>query len=50
MSNSQGIELNFKIGVLKELYKQQLITKEELDRALKIVENNHAEIKNTTRH
>jgi len=42
MSNSQqteyrGIELNFKVGVLKELHKRNLITREELDKAIAAV-------------
>ena len=41
MSDFQNIELNFKIGVLKELHRRQLITKEEMDKTIKIVEDNH---------
>jgi hypothetical protein len=37
MSETQGIEQNFKIGVLKELHKRNLITSEELDRAIKSI-------------
>lgn len=39
MSDSASIELNFKIGVLKELHKRNLITREELDRAIKAVKD-----------
>jgi len=37
MSDSAGLEERFKNGVLKELYRRQLLTKEELDRAIKIM-------------
>jgi hypothetical protein len=30
----RDIELNFKIGVLKELHKRQLITREDLDKVI----------------
>ncbi|MDR0493899.1 MAG: hypothetical protein LBH74_09750 [Nitrososphaerota archaeon] len=40
MSNTTIIELNFKTGVLKELYKRQLITRDELERAMKIIKDN----------
>jgi hypothetical protein len=36
MSDYDGIERNFKVGVLKELYKRQLITRDELEKAIKI--------------
>jgi hypothetical protein len=39
MSESNAIVQNFKTGVLKELYKRQLITKDELEKALKIIIN-----------
>jgi hypothetical protein len=39
MSNSASLELNFKIGVLKELHKRQLITKDELDKAVKALKS-----------
>ena len=35
MSDSASLEMNFKIGVLKELHKRNLITREELDTAIK---------------
>jgi hypothetical protein len=37
MSNYQNIEQNFKIGVLKELHKRQLITREELEKSIKAI-------------
>jgi hypothetical protein len=37
MSNSASLEMNFKIGVLRELHKRNLITREELEKALKAV-------------
>jgi hypothetical protein len=37
MLGTAGLEMRFKIGVLKELHKRQLITREELDRAIKAV-------------
>jgi hypothetical protein len=41
MSDYASVELNFKVGVLKELHKRQLISKDELDIAIKIVQENH---------
>jgi hypothetical protein len=38
MSHTASLELRFKIGVVKELHKRQLITKEEMDKAIKLVE------------
>jgi len=35
MSDTASLEQNFKVGVLKELHRRELITKDELDRALK---------------
>ena len=35
MSNSQIIEQRFKVGILKELHRRNLITRDELDRAIK---------------
>lgn len=37
MSNSASLKVSFKIGVLKELYKRELITREELDKAVETV-------------
>jgi hypothetical protein len=37
MSNPQGLELNFKIGILKELHKRQFISRAEMDKAIKII-------------
>jgi hypothetical protein len=37
MSDSASLEMGFKIGVLKELHKRQLITKEELGIAIKTI-------------
>jgi len=37
MSNSDDISQNFKVGVLKELHRRQLINREELEQALKAV-------------
>jgi len=37
MSDSQIIEQKFKVGVLKELHKRNLITREELDNAIKAI-------------
>jgi hypothetical protein len=37
MSETQGIEQNFKVGVLKELHKRNLITSEELEQAIKLI-------------
>jgi hypothetical protein len=37
MSNSASFERNFKIGVLKELHKRELITKGELEQAIKTI-------------
>jgi hypothetical protein len=36
MANYQNIEQHFKVGILKELYKRQLITRAELEKAIKI--------------
>jgi len=38
----QYIVLHFKIGILKELHRRQLLTCDELDRAIKLVEKDHA--------
>ncbi|MCL2643196.1 MAG: hypothetical protein FWD52_06775 [Candidatus Bathyarchaeota archaeon] len=42
MSDRAELEERFKLGVLKELHRRQLLTKDELDRAIKVVicENN----------
>jgi len=37
MSNCAGLEQNFKIDVLKELHKRQLITRDELEKAIKAI-------------
>jgi len=37
MSDTASLEQNFKIGVLKELHKRNLISREELDIAIKAV-------------
>jgi len=37
MSESASLERRFKIGVLKELHKRELITKEELEKAIKTI-------------
>jgi hypothetical protein len=37
MDNYENIVFNFKVGTLKELYKRQLITREELEKAIKAV-------------
>jgi len=37
MSESTSLEQRFKIGVLKELHKRELITKEELEKAIKTI-------------
>jgi hypothetical protein len=37
MSDYARVELGFKIGVLKELHRRELITRDELDRAIKTV-------------
>jgi hypothetical protein len=37
MSNNASLEVNFRIGVLKELHRRQLLTRDELDKALKII-------------
>jgi transposase-like protein len=39
MSGSASLELNFKIDVLKELHKRNLMMREELDKAIKITES-----------
>jgi len=36
MSNNASLEVNFQIGVLKELHKRQLINSDELEKAIKI--------------
>ena len=38
MCYSETIEKNFKIGILKELHERQLISKNELEEAIKIIE------------
>jgi len=38
MSNSASLEQKFKIGVLKELHRRNLITRKELDQAIKTIE------------
>jgi len=38
MSNSASLEQKFKIGVLKELHRRNLITREELEQAIKTIE------------
>jgi len=35
MSNYASLEMRFKIGILKELHSRQLITREELEKAIK---------------
>ncbi|MCL2135016.1 MAG: hypothetical protein FWH37_05615 [Candidatus Bathyarchaeota archaeon] len=40
MSKSSSLELRFKNGGLKELHKRRHITREELDKAIKTVNNN----------
>jgi hypothetical protein len=35
MSQTDFIEQNFKVGVIKELHRRKLITREELEKALK---------------
>jgi hypothetical protein len=37
MSDSQVITQNFKVGVLKELHKRNLITREELEQSIKAI-------------
>jgi hypothetical protein len=37
MSDTTGIEPNFKIGILKELHERQLITRAELEKATKSI-------------
>jgi hypothetical protein len=39
MRDIQAVTLNFKIGVLKELHKRELINKVQLDKAIKIIIN-----------
>jgi|GEM_PF-1462913 len=41
MSNNASLEMRFKIGVLKELHRRELITKEELEKAIKIASEQH---------
>jgi hypothetical protein len=41
MSDYASLELRFKVGVLKELYKRNLITREEQGRAIKAVNGQH---------
>jgi len=38
MSDCASLEMRFKIGVLKELHRRQLLSKGELDGAIKAVE------------
>lgn len=40
MSDNAELELGFKIGVLKELRRRQLITKDELEQAIKAINGN----------
>ncbi|MDR0492162.1 MAG: hypothetical protein LBH74_00765 [Nitrososphaerota archaeon] len=42
--SNQYIVFHFKIGVLKELHRRQLLTRDELDRAIKITEEQHASL------
>ena len=37
MSDSARLEQKFKVGVLKELHRRELITREELEQALKMI-------------
>jgi len=37
MSDTASLILNFKTGVLKELHRRQLISKEELEKAIKAI-------------
>jgi hypothetical protein len=37
MDDASGVVLNFKIGVLKELYQRDLISRSQLDKAIKII-------------
>jgi hypothetical protein len=39
MSDIVGLELNFKVGVLKELHRRQLLTREELEKAIKAIKS-----------
>jgi hypothetical protein len=40
MADCASLEIQFKIGVLKELHKRELITKDELEKAIKTVNSN----------
>jgi len=37
MSNYENIVLNFKVGTLKELHRRNLITREEMEKTLKMI-------------
>jgi hypothetical protein len=37
MSNTAGLALKFKMGVLKELHRRNLMTREELEKAIKSI-------------
>jgi len=37
MSDTENIVLNFKVGTLKELHKRNLITREELEKTIKMI-------------
>jgi hypothetical protein len=39
MSGTASLEMNFKVGVLKELHKRQLLTRDELEEAIKRIKN-----------
>ncbi len=43
MCNSNSLELNFKIGVINELYKRELITEHQIKNILKILIDNENE-------
>ncbi|MCL2172987.1 MAG: hypothetical protein LBH62_01170 [Nitrososphaerota archaeon] len=46
MCDSESIMLNFEIGILKELHKRQLLTRDELDRAIKnVISDNNGRTK-----
>jgi biotin synthase-related radical SAM superfamily protein len=42
MSNPASLARNFKIGVLKELHRRNLITREELDKAIIAVQRQYS--------
>jgi hypothetical protein len=45
MSDGVSLEQNFKVGILKKLYKRQFLTADEFDRAIRAVSSDGKNLK-----